>query len=108
LTGLFGLPARARRRRVRRASPTATLWHPASLRPCPDIHVRSFDRFAEIPYLVEKASDLTLPDFRPLLLPCSIFIYVLALLAANLDEFTSYSPPIPRLLQIPLHTPAID
>jgi hypothetical protein len=52
-----------RRRRVRRASPTATLRHLASLRPSPDIHVRSFGRFYEITYLVEKTSDLTLPDF---------------------------------------------
>ena len=41
---------------------TATLRHPASLRPCPGIHVRSFGRSDEILYLVEKASDLTLPD----------------------------------------------
>ena len=35
----------------------------ASLRPCPDIHARSFVRFDEISYLIEKSSDLTLPDF---------------------------------------------
>jgi hypothetical protein len=35
-------------------------------------HDRSFDRFDEILYLVEKTSNVTLPDaVRPLLLPCS-------------------------------------
>jgi hypothetical protein len=46
-----------------RASPTATLRHLASLRPSRALHVSAFDRFDEILYLVEKAPDLTLPDF---------------------------------------------
>jgi hypothetical protein len=37
-----------------------------SLRPCRTLHSPAFDRFDEILYLVEKASDLTLTDFRPL------------------------------------------
>jgi hypothetical protein len=49
---------------------TATLRHPASLRPSPHIHVQSFGRFDEILYLVEKTSALTLPDCRPLPHPC--------------------------------------
>jgi hypothetical protein len=52
-----------RHRRVRRAGPTATLRHPASLRPGRYVRVPAFDRFDEILYLVEKTSDLTLPDF---------------------------------------------
>jgi hypothetical protein len=39
---------------------TATLLHPASLRPRLHIRVQSFGRFDEILYLLEKASDLTL------------------------------------------------
>jgi hypothetical protein len=49
-------------RRVRGVTLTATLRHPASLRPSLHIHVQSFGRFDEILYLVEKAPDLTLPD----------------------------------------------
>jgi hypothetical protein len=79
--------ALARRRRVRRASPTATLRvirhfvpHPfgvalqaiydaarrglLSLRPCRYIRVSAFGRFDEITHLVENASALTLPDFE--------------------------------------------
>jgi|ERR1022692_1055207 hypothetical protein len=37
---------------------------PAPLRPGPHIPVWAFGRFDEITDLVEKASDLTLPDFR--------------------------------------------
>jgi hypothetical protein len=48
----------ARRRRVRGATPTATLRHPASLRPSLHIHVQSFARFNEITYLVEKTDVL--------------------------------------------------
>jgi hypothetical protein len=66
--------ALARQRRVRRASPTATLRHPASLRPCPHIRVRAFDRFDEILYLVEKTSDLTLPDFVRWSLRCAFLL----------------------------------
>jgi hypothetical protein len=54
--------ALARHRRVKGATSTATLRHPASLRPSLHIHVQSFDRFDEILYLVEKAPDLTLAD----------------------------------------------
>ncbi len=43
-----------------------TLRRPASLRPCQTIHSPAFGRSDEILYLVEEASDLTLPDFRPL------------------------------------------
>ena len=56
-------PALARRRRVKGVTPTATLRHPASLRPSLHIPVQSFGRFDEILYLVEKISALTLPDF---------------------------------------------
>ncbi len=65
LAGPFGHPALAGQRRARRASPPATLRHPASLRPSPHILVRPFGRFDEITYLVEKTSDLTLPVSRP-------------------------------------------
>jgi hypothetical protein len=41
-----------------------------SLRPSLHIHVQSLGQFDEITYLVEKASDLALPDFRPLSRPC--------------------------------------
>ena len=61
----------ARHRRVKDVTLTAYASHPASLRPRPDIHVQPFDRFDEILYLVENASDLTLTDWRPLLRPCS-------------------------------------
>jgi hypothetical protein len=63
LAELFGRPALARHRRVRRASPTAALRLLPSLRSCRYIRVSAFDRFGENLYLVEKASDLTLPDF---------------------------------------------
>jgi hypothetical protein len=57
--------ALARHRRVRRASPTATLRLLPSLRPCRYIRVSAFDRFDEILDLVEKTSSLT-PDLaRP-------------------------------------------
>jgi hypothetical protein len=50
-------------RRVRGVTLTATLRHPASLRPSRAIHISAFDRFDEILYLVENAADLTLTDF---------------------------------------------
>jgi hypothetical protein len=65
MVGPFGLPALARHRRVRRASPTATLRLLPSLRPCRYIRVSAFDRFDEILDLVEKTSDLTLSDLGP-------------------------------------------
>jgi hypothetical protein len=43
-------------------TPTATLRLLPSLRPCRTIRGPAFDRFDEILYLVEKASNLTLPD----------------------------------------------
>jgi len=57
LTHALALP-----RRVSDATLTATLRHPASLRPCRTIHSPAFSRSDEILYLVEKDSDLTLPD----------------------------------------------
>jgi len=45
-------------------TPTATLRHPASLRPSRAIHASAFGLFDEILYLVEKTPDLTLPDSR--------------------------------------------
>jgi hypothetical protein len=65
-------PMLARRRRVRGATLTATLLHPASLRPSLHFHVQSFGRFDEILYLVEKTFALTLTDFRPLPRPVAI------------------------------------
>jgi hypothetical protein len=59
----------ARHRRVRRASPTATLRLLPSLRPCRYIRVSAFGRFDAILDRVEKTSALTLPDCRPLLHP---------------------------------------
>jgi hypothetical protein len=52
----------ARHRRLRGVTLTATLRHPASLRPSPQFPLRAFDRFDETLYLVEEASDLTLTD----------------------------------------------
>jgi len=48
LVGPFGLPALARQRRPRGATPPTTLRHPASLRPCRTFHGPAFDRFDEI------------------------------------------------------------
>jgi hypothetical protein len=51
-------PASQGRDSDRDASPSMV-----SLRPRLHIHVQSFGRFDEILYLIEKTSDLTLPDF---------------------------------------------
>jgi hypothetical protein len=69
LSSSSGFPSLARRQQLRGVTLTATLRHPASLRPSPHIHVQSFGRFDEILYLVEKTSALTLTDCRPLPLP---------------------------------------
>jgi len=62
-------PALARRRRVRGATLTATLRHPASLRPGRTIHSPAFSRSDESLYLVDGIRPHPL-GLRPLPRPC--------------------------------------